>query len=56
MRLKQYHGHVVKLANEQRNIYQNQINLCNQMKLVVERYFGSLSNLQDETSTILKDW
>ena len=36
--------------------YQNQVNICNQMKVAVERYFSSLNHLHDDTNQILTDW
>jgi hypothetical protein len=35
---------------------QDQVNLCDQMKVTVERYFNSLNDLLDETNGVLTDW
>ena len=33
-----------------------QVNLCDQMKLTIDRYFISLNDLLDETNYMLTDW
>jgi len=55
-RLTTLHASILEKAQEQHALAQEQVLLCDQMKVTIERYFSSLNDLLDETNYILTDW